>query len=799
MNWEIIDGRADWTDTEMDSFLDHVTIASHTGTGPLKGYALNHDLPAPLAEIHSLRKYNAMGLTESEHLGATAREYSYDSLARVSTVRTSYGTSLNSLAVTAPIVETCSYTYTYSGEVETERRSYTGIAGIPDMTTRNVYDASGRLAQRWVFRGNVPAGSLRSLKPGDSIAAFKYEYDGAGRLAKIYMGENLERHYGYDVHGWPMGSQTVNKIPSFAVVGGETGSPVAPFRSDDPFGTGGKLPVPDPFNPDEIRRTETTQTEKLVYATATGGCYNGNISSRTVPGGTYAYGYNTYNRLVSASFSAAEGSTGDYSAEYAYDGHANITSLTRRGVTDTYGGTVTFGLLDGITATLQGNRVTALELSTEAASYEGRTGYGLEGSYTLAYDDNGNVVSDGSRGISSISYNRHDQPVVISFSDGRRITNSYDDAGTLVSRTLRTGGRLPRTTTERYAGPHVGAMAANAVPAVSRSYFEGGYFDAEGKVHYFVTDYQGNVLEDRKARGAVVASTQYYPYGEPWTEPTGGNDRWFGGKERLAAEGLPMSDFGPRLLNHAYPGWHTQDRKLEDYYPLSPYSFCTGNPIINIDPDGNDWYRIMIPVVNILTEEIERHEPHIFYTECHSQTEMDEKGLNGEYLGRIVMDVQGSLNEKLGTKNGKEGYIDGEGAVTAAVKVYGPRGEDDVAEYTGFTMSSDFKKYGAIADGDYEVNYREPGKRGKLKSNYAVNNCLPVDCVNGQNPSKVDPYSPTQKNGIYVHSTNADGFAGVPNTGRPISSGCILIQGGYQWNMFNKQIGKNGFKMILRR
>ncbi len=154
---------------------------------------------------------------------------------------------------------------------------------------------------------------------------------------------------------------------------------------------------------------------------------------------------------------------------------------------------------------------------------------------------------------------------------------------------VHTIGRIPQTTTERYAGPHVGAMAANAVPAVSRSYFEGGYFDAEGKVHYFVTDYQGNVLEDRKARGTVVASAQYYPYGEPWTEPTGGNDRWFGGKERLAAEGLPMSDFGPRLLNHAYPSWHTQDRKLEDYYPLSPYTYCAGNPVRYIDPTGEEF------------------------------------------------------------------------------------------------------------------------------------------------------------------------------------------------------------------
>ncbi len=708
---EVMAGRADWTDTEMDSFLDHVTIARHTGTGPLKGYSLNRDLPAPLAEIHSLRKYNAGGLTEYEHLGATAREYSYDSLARVSTVRTSYGTSLNSLAVTTPIVETCSYTYTYSGEVDTERRSYTGIAGIPDITTRNVYDASGRLAQRWVFRGNVPAGSLRSLKPGDSIAAFKYEYDGAGRLAKIYMGENLERHYGYDVHGWPTGSQTVNKIASFAVVGGETGDPVAPFRSGDPFGTGGKLPVPDPFNPDEIRRTETTQTEKLVYATATGGCYNGNISLRTVPGGTYAYVYDTYNRLVSASFSAAEGSTGDYSAEYAYDGHANITSLTRRGVTDTYGGTVTFGLLDGITATLQGNRVTALELSTEAASYEGRTGYGLEGSYTLAYDDNGNVVSDGSRGISSISYNRHDQPVVITFSDGRRITNSYDDAGTLVSRTLRTGGRLPRTTTERYAGPHVGAMAANAVPAVGRSYFEGGYFDADGKVHYFVTDYQGNVLEDRKARGTVVASTGYYPYGEPWTEPRGGNDRWFGGKERLAAEGLPMSDFGPRLLNHAYPSWHTQDSKLEDYYPLSPYSYCAGNPVRYIDPTGEDLYffndngKLMERIKN---EEFDRI------------AVLNEKGVE---KASLVLDY-GTI-ESTKTIDYEDGTID-------ILKVRGDQNGTDIFEFFADNTSVEFTQIKCGEEGAKGLNFvvsghdpeREPGQaylvRDQLQFGYHV-------------------------------------------------------------------------------
>lgn len=54
-------------------------------------------------------------------------------------------------------------------------------------------------------------------------------------------------------------------------------------------------------------------------------------------------------------------------------------------------------------------------------------------------------------------------------------------------------------------------------------------------------------------------------------------------------------------------------------------------------------------------------------------------------------------------------------------------------------------------------------------------------------------YSPTQKNGIYVHRTNWNGKANGT-----VSKGCILIQGS-QWNNFTNQIGNNGFKMILRR
>ena len=52
---------------------------------------------------------------------------------------------------------------------------------------------------------------------------------------------------------------------------------------------------------------------------------------------------------------------------------------------------------------------------------------------------------------------------------------------------------------------------------------------------------------------------------------------------------------------------------------------------------------------------------------------------------------------------------------------------------------------------------------------------------------------PTQKNGIFVHRTNINGFAGSN-----VSAGCPLILG-KQWHQFEKQIGQNGFKMIIRR
>ena len=142
----------------------------------------------------------------------------------------------------------------------------------------------------------------------------------------------------------------------------------------------------------------------------------------------------------------------------------------------------------------------------------------------------------------------------------------------------------------------------------------------------------------------------------------------------------------------------------------------------------------------------------------------------------------------------------------AKATVYGPKGEDDIKEYGAFTMSSDFSKYGAIADGEYMVNWDEKGKSEFLKSHWAINNRKPVNCLGGVNPAP-NGYSNTQKSGIFIHRSNNDGSMnpiGKDGIIHPASTGCPIIvpsrNGENGWTEFNLQLnGVKSFKLWLNR
>ena len=260
----------------------------------------------------------------------------------------------------------------------------------------------------------------------------------------------------------------------------------------------------------------------------------------------------------------------------------------------------------------------------------------------------------------------------------------------------------------------------------------------------------------------------------------------FSAKEKDAETGY--SYFGARYYNSELSIWLSVDPMSDKYPSLSSYTYCANNPIKLVDPNGEDWYEV---------ENSETKQMEVKWTDCKSQAEMDKANINGNYLGAVFMDIKGSKNEKLGAGNN----LFGEGAQLAKATVYGPSGKDDIKEYDAFTMSSDFSKYGAIDDGVYTVNYRNPGKGGALASNWAVNNGNPVDCLGGTNPNP-NGYSSTQKNGIYIHRSNNNGDM-LPK-GQPVSTGCIIIApsrtGKNGWNEFNSQLsGVSSFKMRLKR
>ena len=115
--------------------------------------------------------------------------------------------------------------------------------------------------------------------------------------------------------------------------------------------------------------------------------------------------------------------------------------------------------------------------------------------------------------------------------------------------------------------------------------------------------------------GTVIEASDYYPFGKriqvtaPVSEPVGGSqyaaepavapvatatsvastsspNRWlFSGKESqsILNASIPFLDFGARMYNPAIARWTAADPLSEKYYGISPYVYCIGDPIRNVD------------------------------------------------------------------------------------------------------------------------------------------------------------------------------------------------------------------------
>ena len=359
--------------------------------------------------------------------------------------------------------------------------------------------------------------------------------------------------------------------------------------------------------------------KRYHYADLTGSgagpLYNGDVSECvTLAGGavidSVRYSYDDFDRVTAETNLAA---TGKLSAQWEYDSHSNVTHVER---TDKNG-----VLFDDLDLTYYGNQIDEVNDSGDDidsySTLEYRDGaadialYGITGRERL-YDANGNMTADLDRKIVTVRYNLLNLPDTVQFFDGSRTVNRYLADGTKVSsvhHTVQDGvvvtlvgsvcnvDILPNVTMSgtAYCQNIEYDISGNGTPVIKRIHNSEGYvtsYTNAGVPYYTERDLQGNITSVWHAGyGYPVQMTDYYADGLPKNNSYGTSFQpyLYSGKELLSIHGYDCYDYGARHSQTALGRFTTIDPLAEKNYGISPYTFCNGNPVRFIDPDGRSW------------------------------------------------------------------------------------------------------------------------------------------------------------------------------------------------------------------
>jgi RHS repeat-associated protein len=358
--------------------------------------------------------------------------------------------------------------------------------------------------------------------------------------------------------------------------------------------------------------------------------YNGNISAITwtYNGQTngYMYYYDGLNRMT-GNYSTLNGVFKvdyEYSENFGYDKHGNITAVSRWGEDP----------VDQLSLTYNGNQVKKVtDSGFSQYLYDRKEYYDLANDATeFFYDSNGNLTADLDRKIVAIRYNVLNLPDTVQFASGNQILHRYDATGRKLrteyitalnaemvelSHTMNTQGDDFTHHGTVYNGNKEYRSINTGYSELSRVHNPEGYVEYntpddgfEGDIqelnhyNYYRRDHLGNVREvwsapyyTAKDYGYVQnhaaytrQRTQYYPGGLPWKSNTGDNPSVqpykYNGKEFIETHGYDTYDYGARGLHAAKMRFETMDPLAEKYYSVSPYAYCLNNPVNAIDIEG---------------------------------------------------------------------------------------------------------------------------------------------------------------------------------------------------------------------
>ena len=354
-------------------------------------------------------------------------------------------------------------------------------------------------------------------------------------------------------------------------------------------------------------------TQRLHYTDGPGTpLYNGSVSSYVWTMGDdsrergYVFDYDALNRLTLARYGEHADISTNPNRYTEKVGLYSTNSMIRRFQRHGLKANGVYGKIDNLHVSLDGNRIKSVLEDAPAVTTPGSMDFaGMTGKEsTMTYDAAGNMITDSSRGISLISYDNSNRPISVLFEDGNETRYVYSAAGeklrtvhlTAVEGVMSaaTDGIAPlaeariisRDTTD-YRGS---VVYRNGRPDMLL--FDGGYVTFDGGVtyHYYTRDYLGsNRAVTNGTTGLVEQTVAYYPFGGVIADlGTGANMQpyKFSGKELDRTHGLNEYDFSARRYLQSVPTFTQPDELADSTVWVSPYCYCAGNPIINIDRDG---------------------------------------------------------------------------------------------------------------------------------------------------------------------------------------------------------------------
>lgn len=316
-----------------------------------------------------------------------------------------------------------------------------------------------------------------------------------------------------------------------------------------------------------------------------------------------AFSYDNYARLLYVDSYEAPNELlyGEFTELFDYDKNGNIKFLAR-GLQDGYSQMASFEY--------DGNRIISIEDTSEGLPLS-KTPRFEAGSYSapFAYDACGRITMDKTRGINKVYYNELGQTTRIDFDNQSNISTAYDAQGVKRSssefaryietlppatNTLDSPDRAQQYQTYNRKVEFLGKLeridGENIRIDVGDGFFTGVFNSNNWKFHHYAKNHLGSIVTVTNDSNKLEQHTFYFASGLPIiidadnTQIT--NERFHIGKTFKTFNGLHWYDNEARQYDPLLVRFTTPDPLAGNIPWISPYSYCSGNPINRIDPSG---------------------------------------------------------------------------------------------------------------------------------------------------------------------------------------------------------------------